>query len=128
MMLGAFLSWVSIFTLVFGFIAIPFLEKTLQLLQIKALFYLPSSKTQPSLFKFMVAAIKSSVFKLEDQFVRLGEYAEQLKDLGAAFKVQRTLQRLSPKTAALPNEDALPDFNSFDYTVAEEDSAVEEFS
>ena len=103
MMLGAFLSWVSIFTLVFGFIAIPFLEKTLQLLQIKALFYLPSSKTQPSLFKFMVAAIKSSVFKLEDQFVRLGEYAEQLKDLGAAFKIQRTLQRLSPKTAALPN-------------------------
>lgn len=69
----------------------------------------------------MVATIKSSIFKLEDEFVRLGEYAEQLKDLGAAFKIQKTLQRLSPKTAALIKQEALPDFNSFDYAVAEED-------
>ncbi len=56
--------------------------------------------------------------------MRLGEYAEQLKDLDAALKVQKTLQRLSPKAAALSAEETLPDFNSFDYTVAE-DSAVE---
>lgn len=76
----------------------------------------------------MVATIKSSIFKLEDEFVRLGEYAEQLKDLGAAFKIQKTLQRLSPKTAVLLSQKVLPDFNSFDYSVTEEDSAVEEFS
>jgi hypothetical protein len=63
-MLGAFLSWVSIFTLVFGFIAIPFLEKTLQLLQAKALFYLPYSKQQPSLLKFILASFKGGLFRL----------------------------------------------------------------
>lgn len=75
------MSWISIFGLLFGCIVSPIMDKALLLLQAQTLFHLPAQCKNPSFIKFMIASIKSGIFKKEDRFVKLCDQVESLKDV-----------------------------------------------
>lgn len=57
------------------------MDKALLLLQAQTLFHLPAQCKNPSFIKFMIASIKSGIFKKEDRFVKLCDQVESLKDV-----------------------------------------------
>jgi hypothetical protein len=60
--LGVFLSWVSIFTIFFGVIVGPLMDKALTLILAETLFHLEQDMQRPSLLKFLFASVKAGVF------------------------------------------------------------------
>lgn len=70
------------------------MDQTLRLLQTEALFHVESRLRSPSLFRFMVASLKSGLFTKEDAFVRLSDRIEKLKNVGAVLRIQQTLKKL----------------------------------
>lgn len=68
---GAVLSWISIFAFVSSLIVGPLMDKALNLIQAETVFYYKPEYRFPSVFKYMLASIKSGLFPKEDVFVRL---------------------------------------------------------
>jgi hypothetical protein len=91
-MIGAMLSWISIFSLICAFVVGPIMDAALDLKQIEAIFYLEEGCNGPSVFRYIVASLKSGLFAREDRFVVLAERLRQLKDIGAILKLQQTIR------------------------------------
>lgn len=68
---GAVLSWISIFALFSSLIVGPLMDKVLNLIQAETIFYVKPEFRLPSVFKFMLASIKSGLFPKEDIYVKL---------------------------------------------------------
>ena len=71
----------SIFGLLFGLIVSPIMDKALLLLQAQTLFHIPAQCKNPSFIKFMIASVKSGIFKKEDHYLKLCDRVEWLKDV-----------------------------------------------
>ena len=69
--LGSVLTWLSIFALLCGLIALPLMDCKLSLLTAETLFRLQPSACRPSLLRYAVASLKAGLFPYEDRFVRL---------------------------------------------------------
>ena len=95
---GAVLSWISIFALLSSLIVGPLMDKALNLIQAETIFYVKPEYRFPSVFKYMLASIKNGLFPKEDIFVRLSEKLEYFKDIALLLKAKMTLKRLSPLT------------------------------
>ena len=68
---GAVLSWISIFALFCSLIVGPLMDKALNLIQAETIFYVKPEYRLPSVFKYMLASIKNGLLPKEDVFVRL---------------------------------------------------------
>ena len=90
-MIGAMLTWISIFSLFFAFAIAPIMDATLDLKQIEAIFYLEEDYASPSILKYVMASFKRGVFAKEDRYVALAERLGHLKNVGAILKLQQTI-------------------------------------
>jgi hypothetical protein len=124
---GAILSWISIFTMILGFIISPLMDKSLSLIQTESLFHIPEQYRKPSIIKYTLACIKSGIFTKEDKYVKLDEELEKLKNVGCALKVQKTLRRLCPPAPKLMQNEVIAAEHNFDEPETD-DFGVEIFS
>lgn len=61
--IGSYLSWMSVFLLIFGIIIEPIMEMKVNLIQAETIFHVKADDQKPSLFKFFIASrIKSGIF------------------------------------------------------------------
>ena len=67
----------------------------------------------PSLFKFLVANVKSGIFTKEDRFVKMCDRVEKMKDVGAITKMKMLLGRLMPRTRRVKSEELVASEHSF---------------
>jgi hypothetical protein len=91
-MVGAMLTWISIFSLFFAFAVAPLMEAALDLKQVEAIFHLGEDCTRPSVLKYIAASFRRGVFAKEDRFVALAERLSHLKNVGAILKLQQTIR------------------------------------
>jgi len=69
--IGSYLSWISILTMIFGFIVAPIMDASLNLILIQTLFHIEPQMEKPSIIRFIIASVKSKLFLKEDKFVKL---------------------------------------------------------
>jgi len=91
-MVGAMLSWISLFSLFFAFAVAPLMDAALDLKQIEATFYLEEAYARPSVIRYIVASLRRGLFPKEDRFVALAERLSALKDVGTILRLQQTIR------------------------------------
>lgn len=91
-MIGALLSWISIFSLFFAFAVGPIMDAASELKQVEAIFYLEEALSSPSIVKYIAATFRSGLFAKEDRYVALAERLSHLKNVGAILKLQQTIR------------------------------------
>jgi hypothetical protein len=91
-MIGAMLSWISIFSLFFAFVVGPIMDAASELKQTEAIFHLTEALGSPSILKYIAASFRSGLFAKEDRYVALAERLSQLKNVGAILKLQQTIR------------------------------------
>lgn len=65
---GAVISWISIFALLSSLIIGPLMDKALNLVQAETIFYVKPEYRFPSVFKYTLASWKNGLFPKEDFF------------------------------------------------------------
>ena len=91
-MIGAMLTWISLFSLIFAFAVAPLMDAALDLKQIEAIFHLEEDSARPNILKYIAASFKSGIFAKEDRYIALAERLSHLKNVGTILKLQQIVR------------------------------------